>query len=173
MSNGAELKEWRIKNRRQLKSAPPGNPWVRVERMLALLEASAKTDAKDNGASFTILRVISTLNNCGKTPAVENRVYERLELFDAPPKGFPELDLSKAATGTIGVDANFQTQPKVIRLLSEQLHNIRAGHLALLLYGVCLYKDIFGKLHRTRWCLRYEPQVRQFTMYSGGHNDID
>jgi hypothetical protein len=50
------------------------------------------------------LLVVSTLKNCGRTPAVEVRVEERLELFK-PPVKLPELDPDNEILDTVGVDS--------------------------------------------------------------------
>jgi hypothetical protein len=120
-----------------------------------------------------IVKVVSTLKNCGKTPAVEVRAQEFFELFEQPPTDIPNLDPGNVTSGTVGADSMFQMQPKGDQFRDERLKHLMTGHAVLLLYGVCQYKDIFGKPHRTRWCLKYMPLVRRFATYSGEHNDIE
>ena len=117
-----------------------------------------------------VLRAVVTLVNNGKTPALELRTWQKIELRTSPPSNveYPEA-LTEGSRGVLG-PGEFSQILAIFEPTHQQFGQITAHDSTLFVYGVAEYVDlIFKKRNRTAWCLHYVPESKQYT-YSDADN---
>lgn len=93
--------------------------------------------------------------NTGQTPAFDFKSTYRIEILD--PRVSNAFAIDKAvffgnqAKGILGKDGEFYSETARIDLSNSIIHDIKQGYLAVFVYGVCDYKDIYGKVRKTEF----------------------
>ena len=111
-------------------------------------------------------RVVVQVKNAGRTPAsdvvVRFKLTYRAELVRTPDYG-PLMTVGGVSTITPEV-----SKPLILEMSAEEsaiAAKIRAdgAEPILHLFGLILYKDVFGEEHRTRYCSWYVPARKSFS----------
>ena len=87
-------------------------------------------------------RLVSSLENLPNEPEYGAVLHLPFEIVIAPDKSTPAVECHVEPDG---------------RLSSHDVEEIRGGRKMLYGYGFVTYRDVFGKIHETRFCARYHP----------------
>jgi hypothetical protein len=137
-------------------------PWM-------ALEPPAVSEVQSGDYSGFTITVRADLRNSGLTPALNVRA---IALFDQRPLPVTEWPLHDPTSASITVGPNL-THSLVchpIFVTNERLQEVSEGRRVLLFVGECVYKDVLGETHRTRWCLQYYPGQAKFAAFSSDFN---
>jgi type II secretory pathway pseudopilin PulG len=138
--------------------------WILVQEVV---------NSSDLRGSHIVFRVVVTLKNTGKTPALRLRTWQNMEIREAPPlqSDWPGT-LTEGTCGAIPPGEPLQItailEPSAVRYGAVVSHQN-----VLFIYGLAQYDDIiFNRQdNKTWWCLQYVPETKQFT-YSATGNRI-
>ncbi|MGA8215600.1 MAG: hypothetical protein WB799_18525 [Candidatus Sulfotelmatobacter sp.] len=138
---GIQIREYRIRER----------AWVTF-----LLPEKAVVQ-KTKGGQPDGYRIVGCIKNIGNTPATIVRkfhfksVLEPGEDFQATP---PYLDTKESQTEYLMIPGAIE--PAIVEIEEHEVLNLHQLRIHVL--GQVVYRDVFGKPHETRYCLRYYPQ---------------
>jgi hypothetical protein len=149
---GIQIREYRIRER----------AWVTY--------LSPEFIQKTKGGQPDGYRIVGFIKNVGNTPAT---VVKKFHFQSTVMKGAslnltpPYLQIEESQTEYLMVPE--ATEPAIAEIPESEVLNIH--QLTMYVLGQVVYKDVFGRLHETRYCLRYYPTTtadRQSGFYPEG-----
>jgi hypothetical protein len=112
-----------------------------------------------------------TVGNTGQTPGfIIGHILDAVPLDDeARIPALMDIQVTKAKAShienAVAVGQNINTFLKESNTPTQEiLDAIKKGNLTLFLFGVVVYRDVFGELHETRHCFRYSVGKNQFLL---------
>ena len=129
--------------------------------------------SKDQSGKYAGLNVSLRphIKNIGLSPAIDVRARATFDQWALPvPDGAPTVDIPTEAGLNLGQGLPGMLPECSLFVTNEHLEEVRRRQRALLFYGECSYRDIFGTPHITRWCLEYRPDDHVFTAFKSELN---
>jgi hypothetical protein len=156
-------------NERAVKAAEDG---VEIGQRAYVLISSAKPEFN----SDRHIMVEFEIKNYGNTPANYVRVSFRLEVLESEPENLNEtiIDWESPRSSIIAPHSPHPVPYRIqLNISPEQRHAYNVKELRLYFWGIIRYRDIFGKVHHTRFRRVHLPgQGAQFGDCKGG-NEAD
>jgi|SRR5579862_8500368 len=129
----------------------------------------SETQSGDYGGSTVSVR--ANLRNLGATPALDVRAAFRL-LPWAIPSGAVVTPTPEGPGISLGPNVPLLATPPSLSIRNAQLAEINQHRQVVLFWGECTYQDVFGRPHRTRWCLQCLLGQQSFAPYGDDLNTI-
>jgi hypothetical protein len=140
--------------------------WVYVEKVDTKGHNDGKTMVFMKESEKSNIKV--TIKNGGKTLAnvIETKVYangvetgEKPELSD---KAIISSDKTPMAMFP-GISGNTELFSETEIFTKDHIEAIKSGQFSYYIYGMITYKDIFNKIHWTKYCYQLAPSLDRFT----------